>query len=183
MRRSLETHPLPTKCATSGALMVVSDVMRQKLEKRDADDAEPFHWDAARSSRLALWAVAFHAPYLHWLHPWYEKLASARGTESGRRSSRSRSTRRSWRPPFLFCFLTYSALAEGSDPGHRVREQLPALWTDSVWFWSLAHCVTFNLPVPVRVLWQDVARIYFGSLMSLRANAPLADDARQHSPE
>ena len=83
-------------------------------------------------------------------------------------------------PPFLFCFLTYSALAEGSDPGHRVREQLPALWTDSVWFWSLAHCVTFNLPVPVRVLWQDVARIYFGSLMSLRANAPLADELRRH---
>ena len=50
--RSLEKPtPLPTKCATSGALMVVSDVMRQKLEKRDADDAEPFHWDAARSSR------------------------------------------------------------------------------------------------------------------------------------
>ena len=83
-------------------------------------------------------------------------------------------------PPFLFCFLTYSALAEGSDPGQRVREQLPALWTDSVWFWSLAHCVTFNLPVPVRVLWQDVARIYFGSLMSLRANAPLADEVRRH---
>ena len=77
-------------------------------------------------------------------------------------------------PPFLFCFLTYSALAEGSDPGQRVREQLPALWTDSVLFWSLAHCVTFNLPVPVRVLWQDFARIYFGSLMSLRAHAPLA---------
>ena len=82
-------------------------------------------------------------------------------------------------PPFLFCFLTYSALAEGSDPAHRVREQLPALWTDSVLFWSLAHCVTFNLPVPVRVLWQDVARIYFGSLMSLRANAPL-DEVRRH---
>ena len=46
--RSLESHPLPTKCATSGALMVVSDVMRQKLERRDADDAEPFRWDVAR---------------------------------------------------------------------------------------------------------------------------------------
>ena len=167
--KSLETHPLPTKCATSGALMVVSDVMRQKLEKRD--DAEPFHWDAARSSRLALWAVAFHAPYLHWLHPWYEKLWLR---------YRIRSTvvkvaldQTFMAPPFLFCFLTYSALAEGSDPGDRVRAQLPALWTDSVWFWSLAHCVTFNLPVPVRVLWQDFARIYFGSLMSLRANAPL----------
>ena len=166
--RSLETHPLPTKCATSGALMVVSDVMRQKLEKRD----EPFHWDAARSSRLALWAVAFHAPYLHWLHPWYERMWLR---------YRIRSTvvkvaldQAFMAPPFLFCFLTYSALAAGSDPAHRVREQLPALWTDSVWFWSLAHCVTFNLPVPVRVLWQDVARIYFGSLMSLRANAPLA---------
>ena len=41
------------------------------------------------------------------------------------------------------------------------------LWTDSVWFWSLAHCVTFNLPVPVRVLWQDVARIYFLSLIHI----------------
>ena len=176
--KSLETHPLPTKCATSGALMVVSDVMRQKLEKRDADDAEPFRWDAARSSRLALWAVAFHAPYLHWLHPWYERIWLR---------YRIRSTvvkvaldQTFMAPPFLFCFLTYSALAEGSDPGQRVREQLPALWTDSVWFWSLAHCVTFNLPVPVRVLWQDVARIYFGSLMSLRANAPLADEARRH---
>ena len=175
--KSLETHPLPTKCATSGALMVVSDVMRQKLEKRDADDAEPFCWDAARSSRLALWAVVFHAPYLHWLHPWYEKLWLR---------YRIRSTvvkvaldQTLMAPPFLFCFLTYSALAEGSDPGQRVREQLPALWTDSVWFWSLAHCVTFNLPVPVRVLWQDFARIYFGSLMSLRANAPL-DEVRRH---
>jgi protein Mpv17 len=175
--KSLETHPLPTKCATSGALMIVSDVMRQKLEKRDADDAEPFRWDAARSSRLALWAVAFHAPYLHWLHPFYERAWL---------KYRIRSTvvkvaldQTLMAPPFLFCFLTYSALAEGSDPGRRVREQLPALWTDSVWFWSLAHCVTFNLPVPVRVLWQDVARIYFGSLMSLRANAPL-DEVRRH---
>ncbi len=175
--KSLETHPLPTKCATSGALMVVSDVMRQKLEKRDADDAEPFRWDAARSSRLALWAVVFHAPYLHWLHPWYERIWLR---------YRIRSTvvkvaldQTLMAPPFLFCFLTYSALAEGSDPGQRVREQLPALWTDSVWFWSLAHCVTFNLPVPVRVLWQDFARIYFGSLMSLRANAPL-DEVRRH---
>jgi hypothetical protein len=169
--RSLENHPLPTKCATSGALMIVSDIMRQKLEKRDADDAEPFHWDAARSSRLALWAVVFHAPYLHWLHPWYERIWLR---------YRIRSTvvkvaldQTFMAPPFLFCFLTYSALAEGSDPSDRVRAQLPALWTDSVLFWSLAHCVTFNLPVPVRVLWQDIARIYFGSLMSLRANAPL----------
>ena len=175
--RSLETHPLPTKCASSGALMIVSDVMRQKLEKRDADDAEPFHWDAARSSRLALWAVVFHAPYLHWLHPFYERAWL---------KYRIRSTvvkvaldQTLMAPPFLFCFLTYSALAEGSDPVDRVREQLPALWTDSVWFWSLAHCVTFNLPVPVRVLWQDFARIYFGSLMSLRANAPL-DEVRRH---
>ena len=169
--RSLQTHPLPTKCATSGALMVVSDVMRQKLERQDADDAEPFRWDAARSSRLALWAVAFHAPYLHWLHPWYERIWLR---------YRIRSTvvkvaldQAFMAPPFLFAFLTYSALAEGSDPILRVRAQLPALWADSVLFWSLAHCVTFNLPVPVRVLWQDFARIYFGSLMSLRANAPL----------
>jgi len=181
--KSLETHPLPTKCATSGALMVVSDVIRQKLERQDADDAEPFRWDAARSSRLALWAVVFHAPYLHWLHPWYERIWL---------KYRIRSTvvkvaldQAFMAPPFLFCFLTYSALAEGSDPSDRVRAQLPALWTDSVLFWSLAHCVTFNLPVPVRVLWQDFARIYFGSLMSLRANAPLVsvaegDELRRH---
>ena len=145
--RSLETHPLPTKCATSGALMIVSDVMRQKLEKRDADDAEPFHWDAARSSRLALWAVVFHAPYLHWLHPFYERvrrcveiIASMAWGRPKLISTqmwlryRIRSTvvkvaldQTLMAPPFLFCFLTYSALAEGSDPVDRVREQLPAL--------------------------------------------------------
>ena len=75
--------------------------------------------------------------------------------------------------PVSVLFSHLLGARRGSDPGQRVREQLPALWTDSVWFWSLAHCVTFNLPVPVRVLWQDFARIYFGSLMSLRANAPL----------
>ena len=72
----------------------------------------------------------------------------------------------------LFCLRSHLLGARrGSDPD-RVRAQLPALWTDSVWFWSLAIASRSTFPVPVRVLWQDVARIYFGSLMSLRANAP-----------
>ena len=83
----------------------------------------------------------------------------------------------------------------------RVAEQLPLLWGDSLCFWPLAHCVTFSaapassgagsrrrrrrgvagavkrtgpradIPVPVRVLWQDLCRIYFGTLMSLRGTA------------
>lgn len=181
--KSLETHPLATKVSTSGALMVLSDVMRQKLEQGDADDAEPFCWDAARSSRLAFWAVAFHAPYLHWLHPFYERMWLRYNVRSTFVKVALDQTFMA--PPFLWAFLTYSALAEGSAPAPRVREQLPVLWVDSLWFWSLAHCVTFNLPVPVRVLWQDFARIYFGSLMSLRANAPLAKggELRRHKPK
>ena len=77
-------------------------------------------------------------------------------------------------PPFLATFLAYTAFAEGLGPGgaaDRVAEQLPLLWGDSLCFWPLAHCVTFNIPVPVRVLWQDLCRIYFGTLMSLRGTA------------
>lgn len=67
----------------------------------------------------------------------------------------------------------YSALTEGLGPAGaraRVAQQLPLLWQDSLCVWGPAHFVTFNLPVPVRVLWQDVVRLYFGTLMSLRAS-------------
>ena len=70
--KALETHPLPTKCTTSGTLMVLSDGIRQKLE---ADDRRaPFRYDVARAARLTAFAICFHSPYLHAIHPWYERL-------------------------------------------------------------------------------------------------------------
>ena len=42
--------------------------------------------------------------------------------------------------------------------------------------WGPAHLVTFNLPIPVRVLWQDVVRLYFGTIMSLRGTARIRED-------
>ena len=83
-------------------------------------------------------------------------------------------------PIFSAIFLGYTAAAEGlgwQGIQARVSQQLPLLWRDSVCFWSIAHCVTFNIPVPVRVLWQDTARIYYGTLMSLRGSAPVDDGA------
>ena len=79
-------------------------------------------------------------------------------------------------PPFLAGFLFYMTLAEGrsiSDGCERVEQQLWPLLRDSWTVWGIAHCVTFNLPVPIRVLWQDVVRLYFGTLMSLRSNKML----------
>ena len=152
-------------------------VRRHASETREARrpaDAEPFRWDAARSSRLALWAVAFHAPYLHWLHPWYERIWLKVPNPVDGRQGRARPDFHG--PPFLFCFLTYSALAEGKTPA--TGPGAISLWTDSGAVLVPRAFVTFNLPVPVRVLWQRDGRIYFGSLMSLRANAPLADEVR-----
>ena len=91
--------------------------------RRDASEAREARRRRRRAVSLGRGAVLtprplggrFHAPYLHWLHPWYEKMWLR---------YRIRSTvvkvaldQTLMAPPFLFCFLTYSALAEGSDPG------------------------------------------------------------------
>ena len=68
----LETRPIQTKCATSGALMVASDALRQKLEQSESSDE--FRWDPHRTARMAAFAVGFHAPFLHHLHIFYERL-------------------------------------------------------------------------------------------------------------
>lgn len=81
-------------------------------------------------------------------------------------------------PVFSCVFLGYSGLAEGlgmAGARARIEQQLPLLWQDSVYCWGVAHLVTFNLPIPVRVLWQDVVRLYFGTMMSLRGNAAVRE--------
>ena len=113
---SLEARPIATKCATSGALMLASDALRQKLEQAERDE---FRWDAARTARMTAFAIAFHAPFLHHLHIFYEALwprlgvrhtavkvaGGAEGLLAPRRASigchrRSRSTKRSRRRRF-----------------------------------------------------------------------------------
>lgn len=61
--RALDRAPLGTKCATSGTLMVGSDVTRQWLEVRETES--PFAWDPRRTLRLTAFAIGFHAPFLH----------------------------------------------------------------------------------------------------------------------
>ena len=171
----LERYPLATKCTTSGLLMVGSDGLRQGLE-RQGDDAA-FRWDAARTARLTAFSIAVHAPYLHWYHPFVEAIYARHGVRHT--VVKVALDQALAAPPFLSLFLAYTALAEGlgvAGAKARVAQQLPVLWQDSLWCWGPAHLVTFNIPVPLRVLWQDVVRVYFGSLMSLRGNAKLRSD-------
>ena len=82
-------------------------------------------------------------------------------------------------PPFMAGFLSYMTLAEGrtlADVRTRVTQQLRPLILDSWTVWMPAHCVTFNLPVPVRLLWQDCVRLYFGTIMSMRSNRRLVSE-------
>lgn len=177
--RALNRRPLTTKCATSGTLMLASDGTRQWLEQGRRVD---WRWDASRTGRLTVFAVVLHAPFLHAYHPWVERAVWPRLWATPRR----------WHTPvkcaldqvfvapvFSTVFLSYAAMAEGGGVAgarSRVEQQLGPLWWDSARVWGPAHLVTFSLPVPVRVLWQDVVRLYFGTLMSLRANAALLED-------
>ena len=174
-RKSLETHPLPRQVRDERR--IDGSLRRDASEtrgERDADDAEPLgrgavfptaHCGPSRSTRpISSGSIPVtRARVAQVPHPVDGRQGRARPGAHGALT--------------LFAFLTYSALAGAWFPIPRVRAQLPALWTDNVWFWSLAHCVTFNLPVPVRVLCETGARICAGSLAGLRANAPLSTTA------
>jgi hypothetical protein len=168
---ALEQRPLTTKCTTSGLLMVGADATRQRLE----DAEQPY--DAPRTARLTAFAILIHAPFLHAYHPIAERLWARydiRHTVVKVGLDQAFSA-----PVFLSIFLSFTALAEGlgaSGARARVEQQLPLLWRDSLCCWGPAHLVTFNLPIPVRVLWQDVVRLYFGTIMSLRGTARIRED-------
>ena len=172
---ALEQRPLLTKVTSSGSLMAVADVIRQKLEQQDGSSsvARPFAWDAARTGRLTSWAVVAHAPFVHWYHPVVERLFAPVAHRSGVTAAKVVFDQTLVAPPFLATFLSYMTLVEGrglADARARCEQQLPPLLLSSWCVWGPAHCVTFNLPVAIRLLWQDCVRVYFGTIMSLRSN-------------
>eukprot|EP00629_Pelagomonadales_sp_RCC1024_P001963 CAMPEP_0119270220 /NCGR_PEP_ID=MMETSP1329-20130426/7313_1 /TAXON_ID=114041 /ORGANISM="Genus nov. species nov., Strain RCC1024" /LENGTH=120 /DNA_ID=CAMNT_0007270231 /DNA_START=160 /DNA_END=518 /DNA_ORIENTATION=+ len=106
---SLETSPIATKCATSGALMLASDALRQRLEQAERDD--DFRWDAARTARMTAFAIGFHAPFLHHLHIFYEALWPRLGV---RHTAVKIALDQAFAAPaFLTTFLTYTSISEG----------------------------------------------------------------------
>ena len=167
--RALQTQPLITKCLSSGVIVGASDACNQAIG--------PAPYDAPRTARLTAFAILIHAPFLHAYHPIAERLWARydiRHTVVKVGLDQAFSA-----PVFLSIFLSFTALAEGlgaSGARARVEQQLPLLWRDSLFCWGPAHLVTFNLPIPVRVLWQDVVRLYFGTIMSLRGTARIRED-------
>ena len=168
--RALDRAPFPTKVSTSGTFMLVADVCRQALQQRDSGRA--FSWDTARTARFTAFSLCFHAPFTHVYHPFLERSVWPRLNQPY--TAVKVAFDQIFVSPFTNgTFLAYTAVAEGRGADGawcRVAGQLPVLWRDSLCVWGPAHVVTFNLPVPVRVLWQDVVRLYFGTLMSLRAS-------------
>ena len=182
---ALEARPLTTKLTSSGSLMAASDILRQWLEQRDqqcvdaastpasSDAANAFSWDALRTCRQTSFAVLVHAPFIHTYHPIIERLFLPVAHVRGVTIAKVVFDQTLVAPPFLSGFLVYMTLAEGrtlADGRRRVEQQLEPLVRTSWTVWGLAHCVTFNLPVPIRLLWQDCVRLYFGTVMSLRSN-------------
>mmetsp|Transcript_8685 Transcript_8685/g.20849 ORF Transcript_8685/g.20849 Transcript_8685/m.20849 type:complete len:160 (-) Transcript_8685:117-596(-) len=157
--------------------MAASDAIRQWLEQRER--REPFAWDATRTARQTSFAVCIHAPFVHAYHPFVERLFAPVAHRSGVTIAKVVFDQALVAPPFLSGFLTYMTLAEGRSLGDaraRVEQQLAPLVRASWTVWGVAHCITFNLPVPIRLLWQDCVRLYFGTVMSLRSNQAIRSD-------
>ena len=182
-RQALHDRPIRTKCGSSGTLMAVADVLRQRLEHTEAagsGDAPSFAWDVARTCRLTSFAVLIHAPFVHCYHPVIERLFAPVAHISGITIAKVVFDQTIVAPPFMAGFLSYMTLAEGrtlADVQTRVTQQLRPLILDSWTVWMPAHCITFNLPVPVRLLWQDCVRLYFGTVMSMRSNRRLISES------
>jgi hypothetical protein len=179
----LERRPLPTKVATSAAIMGLADTIRQFVEQQEKQP-KSFHFDSMRTLRQVSFAVLVHVPFIHFYHPMVERMFAPLAVKASKLRltvAKVAFDQALVAPPFLSFFLATTTLMEGRslhEARRRIEEQLYPLWRTSVSLWGVAHMVTFNLPIPLRVLWQDIVRLYFGTVMSMRANAPLSVSER-----
>ncbi len=143
-----------------------------------------FAWDVARTARIMSFAVFVHAPFLHFFH---RRLDAVFGTVRGMSTTAKKVfvDQVLVTPPFFAFFLSYDTLLAGKGL-QGVQERLTRSWwplLQDCWkLWPFAHIITFNLPFQWRVLFCDIVRVYFGTVMSLRANEVVTTPAGTELP-
>lgn len=175
----LETHPLLTKCVSSGLIAASGDflcqvVVDRRKKKVTTDGTKPqsvfWWWDSVRTGRFLLLGTILVAPAIHY---WYGALAT---TIAPGLTVRAVAKRVAWdqfvfTPLFLVVWLTSLWSLEVGGPAANVDERLATLMPPVLlanWsLWIPLQAVNFRLvPLKFQVLFSNVVAVAWNFYLS-----------------
>jgi Mpv17 / PMP22 family len=165
----LDTHPITTKCISSGLISGTGDLICQYLTLPGNDDdsnkqsSTTSSWDIARTSRFASLGAFWVGPVLHC---WYGSLIHM----SKKVWLRVTLDQFAFAPMFVTSFLAWLWLWEGEQPAtlpSRLKENVPSIVVANWALWIPAQAVNFTLmPVKYHVLFSNFVALIWNAYLS-----------------
>lgn len=169
----LETHPLPTKIVTGGAIAGLGDVGCQLvLEAGDHQDEEKPLLDVKRTAIFTFLGGVLITPVLH---VWYGFLGSRLpGVSTAAVAKRLALDQLGFAPTFLPVFLSSVLTLEGN--AEQIPDKLRADWwpvTKANWgVWVPAQILNFRfVPGSMQVLFSNVVGLLWNAYLSYVSHA------------
>ncbi len=190
----LESHPLTTKCITSGIIAGSADVICQYIVHSDQESAkegtgptsmtagnETFAVDWVRTGRFTLLGFGLVAPVVH---KWYGFLMKRiPGTSTVNVLKRLFCDQALFAPIFISTFMTSLMALEGKDLKQVPRVLENELATVVVTNWSLwipAMYLNFRyIPVQWQVLYSNCVGLVWNIYLSWKTQEDMGNDSKQ----
>ncbi|CAB9510515.1 Peroxisomal membrane protein 2 [Seminavis robusta] len=182
----LDTHPLTTKCISSGLVSAAGDMICQYLTlPPTCTDSSSQHlsntsWDMARTGRFACLGAFWVGPVLH---HWYGYLALL----SKRVWVRVAIDQFACAPIFVTSFLAWLWWWEGESPStlpSRLQHNVPSIVLANWTLWIPAQAVNFTLvPVKYHVLFSNFVALLWNAYLSYTSHNSNDDNSKSASSQ
>ena len=178
--RKLDTHPILTKCISSGFVSGSGDVLGQYIAYKRLDETE-WNWDAFRTGRFAALGFALVAPICH---VWYGSLMK-RIPGSGMKPIAKRVFLDQFfmAPLFIPTWLLNLWMLEGKSPEYvleNMPHKVPPLLIANWQLWIPAQTINLGfVPGKYQVLFSNVVAVAWNTFLSLTTQDPKALEEEQ----
>jgi len=172
--RKLDTHPLITKCVSSGLVSGVGDGLGQYIQQRKQPEGTPWKWDALRTGRFVVLGFALVAPVCH---VWYASLME-RIPGSGMKQIASRVVLDQFffAPLFLPTWMLNLWMLEGKSADYVMKEmpiKVPPTVVANWVLWVPAQTVNLGyVPGKYQVLFSNIVAVAWNTYLSLTTHDP-----------
>lgn len=175
--RKLDTHPLLTKCTTSGLAAGLGDLLGQYIQHKREPATSRWNWDMARTGRFALLGFALVAPICH---VWYGSLMERiPGTGVKQITARVFLDQFVFTPLYIPFWLLNLWMLEGKSIDF-VANEMPVKAPPTIcanWFlWIPAQTINLGfVPSKFQVLFSNIVAISWNTYLSLTTHVHVDD--------
>jgi len=178
---SFGKHLLLTNIVSSGGLLVIGDLIQQKVEISKQNDKQ---YDKERSQRMGLVGLSQGPPH----HYWYIYLDKVLPGKSASIISKKILADQVFAAPFFAITFIYGAsLLEGKSLGHcwqEFKEKFPTIYLFDWVIWPPSQAINFLLiPAPYRVLYVNGVTVLWDIFLSYMKHKSDNSCSANHSQE